>query len=34
MNEVNLDRGNLAAGVYFLQVSSQKATDLIKLTVK
>jgi hypothetical protein len=34
MNAVTLDRGNLEAGVYFLQLSTQKATDLIKLTVK
>jgi pectate lyase len=34
LNEIKLDRGNLGAGVYFLQVSSQEATDLIKITVK
>ncbi len=34
LNEITMDRGNLEAGVYFLQVSSEKATDLIKLTVK
>ena len=34
LNEVTLDRGNLNAGIYFLELSSQKATDLIKLTVK
>jgi hypothetical protein len=34
MNEVNLDRGNLESGVYFLQLSTKKGADQIKLTVK
>jgi len=34
LNEVTLERGDLKSGVYFLQLSSQEASDLIKLTVK
>ena len=34
MNAVTLERGNLEAGVYFLQLSTKKGADQIKLTVK
>jgi len=34
MHRVNIERGNLDAGVYLLKLSTQRDSDIIKLTVK
>lgn len=34
MNEITLERGNLESGIYFLQLSSEKTSDLVKLSIK
>lgn len=33
-HEFNLERGNLKSGVYFLKLSSQMETDIIKISIK
>jgi hypothetical protein len=34
MHRVNIERGNLDAGVYLLKLSTQRDSDIIKLTIK